>query len=88
MDSIPGQGTKIPHAMWCGQKVIKKPQKLENESCCWLHFGNEETKVKQLDYVHPDMELSWFWNLGVFHPQVCVLNHCVSLHLDKKYEYY
>ena len=21
MDSIPGQGTKIPHAMWCGQKV-------------------------------------------------------------------
>ena len=19
-DSIPGQGTKIPHAMWCGQK--------------------------------------------------------------------
>ena len=27
--SIPGQGTKIPHAMWCGQKItiINKTQK-------------------------------------------------------------
>ena len=24
MGSIPGQGTKIPHAAWCGQKVKKK----------------------------------------------------------------
>ena len=26
---IPGWGTKIPHAMWCGQKVKKKKQKYQ-----------------------------------------------------------
>ena len=24
MSSIPGQGNKIPYAMWCGQKIFKK----------------------------------------------------------------
>ena len=27
--SIPGWGTKIPHAMWCSQKVKKKKKKEE-----------------------------------------------------------
>ena len=24
--SIPGQGTKIPHAAWCGQEILKKDE--------------------------------------------------------------
>ena len=29
---IPGQGTKIPHAVWCGQKYIyKKKLKIEKQ---------------------------------------------------------
>ena len=32
--SIPGWGTKIPHASWCGQKIkLKKPQNYE--MCFW-----------------------------------------------------
>ena len=30
MDLIPGQGTKIPHSMRCGQKNIKKKKKNKN----------------------------------------------------------
>ena len=29
MGSIPGQGTKIPHATWHGQKIKKKKKKTE-----------------------------------------------------------
>ena len=28
---IPGQGSKIPHAMWCSQKKEKKQKQLKNK---------------------------------------------------------
>ena len=32
-DLIPGRGTKIPHASWCGQKKCKKKKILKSTSC-------------------------------------------------------
>ena len=31
-DSIPGQGTKIPHAAWCGQKIKTKEKEKKGVS--------------------------------------------------------
>ena len=35
VDPIPGQGTKIPYAMWCGQKISLKKRKTKYIS--WSH---------------------------------------------------
>ena len=30
-DLVPGWGTKIPHAVWCGQKTNKQQQQQQNQ---------------------------------------------------------
>ena len=35
--SIPGQGPKIPHALWCGQKILRKERKPHQRiTCSWF----------------------------------------------------
>ena len=41
---IPGQGTKIPQAMWHGQK--KKKKKIHNTGVWWDRVGKERVKVQ------------------------------------------
>ena len=31
VDSVAGQGTKIPHATWCGKKITQKTNKKKME---------------------------------------------------------
>ena len=44
--SIPGQGTKIPHALQCSQKIEKKKRKKETnamEEVTWIKTGAVST---------------------------------------------
>ena len=43
--SIPGHGTKIPHATRCGQKKKKKPKK-ENTEVLWAEKEMEKKSEK------------------------------------------
>ena len=36
LDSVPGQGTKIPHAAWCGQKINLKNKQVSGLYCFLL----------------------------------------------------
>ena len=49
--SIPGHGTKIPHAAWCGQKKKKGKMKLEDwkwgaRKCKKENAETEKIKIK------------------------------------------
>ena len=43
--SIPGQGTKIPHAAWCGQKKKKERERLRGEE--FKTLSRQATKEKK-----------------------------------------
>jgi len=40
VDPIPGQGTKIPYAMWCGQKIFLKKRKTK-----YIWWSHKKVKV-------------------------------------------
>ena len=43
-DSIPGWGTKIPYAVWCGQKLESKLKKKKIVSVTTVIFRNDPRK--------------------------------------------
>ena len=68
--SIPGRGTKIPHAVWHGQTKIKKKKKeacmiwlpSEPESHSWV-YAPEEFSDKSVD-MYKDIIHSIVWDSG------------------------
>ena len=52
MSSIPGWGTKIPHAMWCGQnkEKIKKKKKNNKKITCKMKATGQTFSAKKCIY--------------------------------------
>ena len=72
LSSIPGQGTKIPHAAWCGRKrffliIIKA-----NSSSSGLNTASRKPHCSStpiLNFIFPDRSLlSIYSYLGTLHP--------------------